>query len=51
MNIEEYNTIVNKDYFTVCRTDKTRSGIWTDMTIEQTLMRKMKTVDGLIEEK
>jgi len=47
MNAEEYSKFVTKGYFTIRRTDKTWSGLWTDMTIEQTLMRTMKTVGGL----
>lgn len=33
--------------FTIRRTEKFWSGIWSDMTIEQTLMRSMKTSGGL----
>lgn len=34
-------------YFTIRRTDKFWSGVWSDMTIEQTLMRSMKATGGL----
>ncbi|GBP41567.1 hypothetical protein EVAR_20375_1 [Eumeta japonica] len=48
--------IINDDYeftqftegfFTIRRTHKFWSGVWTDMTIEQVLMRSMKTQGGL----
>ncbi|GBP52266.1 hypothetical protein EVAR_9177_1 [Eumeta japonica] len=39
----EYVTFTEKGLFTVRRTDKAWSGIWSDMTIEQTLMRVLKT--------
>lgn len=47
---------INDDYeftrfteglFTIRRTDKFWSGVWSDMTIEQVLMRSMKTQGGL----
>jgi hypothetical protein len=34
--------------FTIRRTDKFWSGTWSDMTIEHSLMKSMKTTDGLI---
>lgn len=43
LNIFEYDKFTDLGYFTVRRTDKYRSGIWSDMTIEQVLMRPMKT--------
>lgn len=36
-------------FFTIRRTDKFWSGIYSDMTIEQTLMKSMKVEGGLIE--
>jgi len=39
--------IISK-YFTILRTNKFWSGVWSDMTIEQTLMRSIKSVGGLI---
>lgn len=47
MSPAEYHQFVNKGYFTVRRSEKFWSGIWTDMTIEQVLMRNMKTAGGL----
>ena len=47
MDIFEYEKFTNEGYFTVRRTEKYRSGIWSDMTIEQTLMRPRKTSGGL----
>ena len=35
------------DYFTVCRTEKYFSGVWSDMIVEQTLMRSIHSVGGL----
>src|SRR5436190_19326000 len=43
----EYETFTKKGYFTIRRSDKFWSGIWSDMTIEQTLMRTMKSIGGL----
>lgn len=47
MTPEEYNKFTTEGYFTIRRTDKLWGGIWSDMTIEQTLMRSMKTSGGL----
>lgn len=47
MNPTEYERFTNGGYFTIRRSDKFWSGIWSDMTIEQTLMRSMKTAGGL----
>lgn len=44
---KEYEDYVQKGYFTIRRSEKFWSGIWSDMTIEQTLMRSMKTSGGL----
>ncbi|XP_028418322.1 uncharacterized protein LOC114543611 [Dendronephthya gigantea] len=43
----EFEAFTSKGYFTVRRTDKMWAGVWTDMTIEQVLMRAMKTSGGL----
>ena len=43
----EFEAFTSKGYFTVRRTDKMWPGVWTDMTIEQVLMRAMKTSGGL----
>lgn len=43
MDPSEFVTFTEKGLFTVRRTDKAWSGIWPDMTIEQTLMRVLKT--------
>lgn len=37
----------NKVFFTVRRSEKHWSGVWSDMTIDQTLMRGIKTLGGL----
>lgn len=39
MTPEEYNLYTSQGFFTIRRTDKTFSGIWSDLTIEQTLNR------------
>ena len=44
---DEFEAFTSKGYFTVRRTDKMWAGVWTDMTIEQVLMRAMKTSGGL----
>jgi len=38
---------VESGYFTIRCTDKLWSGVWSDMTIEQVLVRAMKTPVGL----
>lgn len=43
----EFDLFTNKGYFTVRRKGKFWSGTWTDMSIEQCLMRPMKAVGGL----
>jgi hypothetical protein len=43
---DEYKRFT-QGYFTIRRSDKFWSGIWSDMAIEQILMRAMKTVGGL----
>ncbi|CAH1155651.1 unnamed protein product [Phaedon cochleariae] len=43
----EYSRFVNEGYFTIRRSEKFWCGIWSDMTIEQTLMRSMKSTGGL----
>lgn len=47
MNWVGYERFTMKDFFTIRRLNKFWSGIWTDMTIEETLMRTMKSVGGL----
>lgn len=47
MGFRNYHDFVSKGYFTIRRSDKFWSGIWSDMTIEQTLMRSMKSTRGL----
>lgn len=46
MTPDEYEKFTTRGYFTIQRSDKF-SGIPSDMTIEQTLMRTMKTSGGL----
>lgn len=43
----EYDKFTKKGYFTIRRTNKFWSGIWSDMTIEQVLMKSMKSYGGL----
>lgn len=47
MNELEYERFTAEGFFTIRRSDKFWSGIWSDMTIEQVLMRLMKTQGGL----
>lgn len=44
---EDWEKFVGDGYFTIRRTCKFWSGVWSDMTIEQVLMRAMKTTGGL----
>lgn len=47
MILEEYKTFTADGIFTIRRTNKFWSGTWSDMTIEQSLMKNMKTTGGL----
>ena len=47
MNTFEYDKFANDRFFTIRRSDKFWSGIWSDMTIEQVLMKSMKSQGGL----
>lgn len=47
MDTNEYDLFTREGYFTIRRSNKFWSGIWSDMTIEQTLMRTMKSTGGL----
>ena len=47
MTCDEFKNFTEKGYFTIRRTDKFWAGVWTDMTIEQTLMCSMKTSGGI----
>lgn len=42
MNIVEYDNFCKKGYFTIRRSNRFWCGVWSDMTIEQVLMRAMK---------
>lgn len=44
---DEYDRFVNQSFFTIRRSDKFWSGVWTDQTIEQVVMRSMKSQGGL----
>lgn len=44
---KEYVLFTTKGYFTIRRSEKFWSGIWSDMTIEQTMMKNMKSIGGL----
>lgn len=46
MNEETFENFKN-EFFTVKRTEKFNSGTWTDMVIEQSLMKSMKTDGGI----
>ena len=48
MHWEEFDKFTKKGYFTIRRTDKFYSGIFSDQTIEQMLMRQIKIKGGLI---
>ena len=43
-----HNTFLNNGYHVVRRSDRFWIGLWTDLTIEQVLMRSLKTRGGLI---
>ena len=43
----EYEKFVDEGYFTIRRSEKNYCGIWSDMAIEQILMRCMKSRGGL----
>ncbi|GBO40729.1 hypothetical protein AVEN_109901-1 [Araneus ventricosus] len=43
----EYEKFTKDGYFTIRRADKFWSGIWSNQTIEQTLMETMKSSGGL----
>lgn len=47
ITVDEYERFVNESDFTIRRTNQFWSRNWSDMTIEQTLMRSMKTIGGL----
>ena len=47
MTSDEYNMFTTRGFFTIRRTDKFWCGVWSDMTIEQVLMRAIKTSGGL----
>ena len=43
----ENDLYVKSGYFTIRRTEKFWSGVWSDMTIEQVLMRSLSSIGGL----
>lgn len=43
----EYQEFTADGYFTIRRTEKYWCGVWSDMTIEQTLMKNMKSIGGI----
>lgn len=47
MDPSELQQFTKEAYFTIRKTDKFRSGIWSDMTIEQSLMRPLKGPGGV----
>lgn len=44
---EEYHKFVNDSYFTMRRSDRFWAGVWSDMTIETTLMRSFSSQGGM----
>lgn len=51
MHIFEYNSFAKSGFFTIRRSDKLWSGIFADMTIEQVLIKSMKSSGGLTHER
>ena len=47
MPVEEYKLFTEKMYFTIRRTDKFWDGIFSEQTIEQFLMRQLKSLGGM----
>lgn len=47
LSAKEFERSVDKDFFTIHRLDKFWCGVWSDVTIEQVLMRVMKVSGGL----
>lgn len=47
MTIDEFKRFTKEGYFTIRRSEKYFSGIFTDQTIEQTTMRLAKSHEGL----
>jgi hypothetical protein len=47
MDYSEYQLFTTKEFFTVRRSEKFWSGVWTNMTIEQVLVCSMKSYGGL----
>lgn len=47
MSAIEFDRYTSGGFFTIRRSDKFWGGIWTDLTIEQTLMRKLNARGGL----
>lgn len=48
MNPAEYSKFAKQGFFTIRRSHKFWSGIWSDMTVEQTLMRGLKIRGGVM---
>ena len=44
---EDFVKFTKKGFFTIRRSNKNWAGLWSDITVEQTLMRTMKTSGGL----
>ena len=44
---EDFVKFTEKGFFTIRRSNKNWAGLWSDLTVEQTLMRTMKTSGGL----
>lgn len=47
MTEEEFSLFTSHSYFSVRRTKKVFSGTWTDMILEQNLMRSLKVSGGI----
>ena len=47
LHADDFEKYINQGCFTILRTNKFWAGVWTDMTIEQVLMKMMKVQGGL----
>ncbi|KMQ90383.1 hypothetical protein RF55_9871 [Lasius niger] len=47
MTDDEFHKFTKESFFTIRRSDKHWCGVWSDMTIEQTLMRNMNSIGGI----
>ena len=47
MSTEEFHKFTRESFFTIRRSNKNWSGVWSDMVIEQTLMKNFKSIGGV----